>query len=126
APAATMPAAVAAARVGSRCMPPSENESGVAFRMPTRAGRDRSRRPERVSRLREGTGRSDCGHGGVAQPSGTAAAEEADDLVDLSAVEHLALEEPLGDLVQRFEVAPDDHLGTLVGVEHDAADLAVD
>src|SRR5262245_50485479 len=126
APAATMATAVAAARAGSRCVPPSEKESGVAFRMPTRAGRDRSRRPERVSRLREGTGGSTRGGGGVAQPSGGAAAEEADDLVDLSAVEHLALEEPLGDLVQRFEVAPDDHLGALVGVEHYAADLAVD
>ena len=50
APAATIAHAVAAARAGSRCRPPSLKESGVAFRTPISTGRSSATGPERVVR----------------------------------------------------------------------------
>src|SRR5205814_1988356 len=52
--------------------------------------------------------------------------ELAEDFVDLGAVDRLALEERLGHLVEHLEVAAQEELGALVGLEQDAAHLAVD
>src|SRR5213083_1376061 len=128
APSATISAAAAAARPGSRWRPPSENESGVAFRMPTSATRSRTRGPERVRRTGGPlgpVGRS--GRGGRRVPEATVLGPELpEDLVDLAAVDRLALEERLGHLVEHLEVAAQEELRALVGLEQDAAHLGVD
>src|SRR5581483_1735499 len=49
-----------------------------------------------------------------------------DELVDLGAVEDLALEESLGDRVQDVEVGAQERAGAVVAVGHEAADLGVD
>src|SRR5436309_3272184 len=132
APWATISAAAAAARSGSRCRPGSEKESGVAFRMPTSAGRSRTRGPERVRSAggpRSAAGRTGglSGRGGRRVPEATVHASElAQDLVDLRAVDRLALEERLGHLVEHLEVAAQEELGALVGLEQDASHLGVD
>src|SRR5437660_5823744 len=131
APAATMAAAVAAAAPGSRWHPPSENESGVAFRMPTRTTRSSGTGPERVW----STGpASPAGARAPASGRGRSRAPEAtvlapvlpQDVVDLGAVEHLALEQRLGHLVEDLDVAPQQQLGVLVGLHDDAPHLVVD
>src|SRR5213594_230934 len=128
APSATISAAAAAARPGSRWRPPSENESGVAFRMPTSATRSRTRGPERVRRTGGPlgpVGRS--GRGGRRVPEATVLGPELpEDLVDLGAVDRLALEEGLGHLVEHLEVAAQEELRALVGLEQEAAHLGVD
>src|SRR5438128_723217 len=131
APWATISSAAAAARPGSRCRPGSEKESGVAFRMPTSAVRSRTRGPERVRSAggRSAAGRTGglSGRGGRRVPEATVHASElAQDLVDLRAVDRLALEERLGHLVEHLEVAAQEELGALVGLEQDAAHLGVD
>src|SRR5207249_1415095 len=49
-----------------------------------------------------------------------------EDLVDLGAVDRLALEEGLGHLVEHLEVAAQEELRALVGLEQEAAHLGVD
>src|SRR5207247_1097513 len=96
APWATISAAAAAARSGSRCRPGSEKESGVAFRMPTSAVRSRTRAPERVRSAggpRSAAGRTGglSGRGGRRVPEATVHASElAQDLVLLLAEGHRA------------------------------------
>src|SRR5881409_2425908 len=128
APSSTISAAAAAARPGSRWRPPSENESGVAFRMPASATRSRTRGPERVRRTGGPlgpVGRS--GRGGRRVPEATVLGPELpEDLVDLGAVDRLALEEGLGHLVEHLEVAAQEELRALVGLEQEAAHLGVD
>src|SRR5437660_6924530 len=131
APAATMAAAVAAAAPGSRWRPPSENESGVAFRMPTRTTRSSGTGPERVwstgpaspAGAREPASGRRCSRA----PEATVLAPVLPhDVVDLGAVEHLALEQRLGHLVEHLDVAPEKKLGALVGLHDDAPHLGVD
>src|SRR5436309_3645156 len=131
APAATISAAASAARAGSRWRPPSENESGVAFRMPTSTTRSSASGPERVW----STGpASRAGGRGPASGRGCSGAPEAtvlapvlpQDLVDLGAIEDLALEECVGHLVQHLDIATEKQLRPLVGLQHVAADLLVD
>src|SRR5437773_2484223 len=111
--------------------PGSENESGVAFRMPTSATRSSTRGPERV-RSTAGplgaVGRAGLsGRGGRRAPEATVLGPELpEDLVDLAAVDRLALEERLGHLVEHLEVAAQEELRALVGLEQDAAHLGVD
>src|SRR6266849_3166790 len=131
APSATIRSAAAAARAGSRCWPPSENESGVAFSTPTRATWSRTRGPERMRSTGAPLGAVGrtwvSGRGGRRVPEATVLGPElAQDLVDLAAVDRLALEECLGHLVQHLEVAAQEALGALVGLEQEAAHLGVD
>src|SRR5947208_131596 len=121
APAATISAAASAARAGSRWRPPSENESGVAFRMPTSATRSRASGPERVWSTGPASpagGRAPAsGRGRSRAPEATVLAPVLpQDVVDLGAVEHLALEQRLGHLVEDLDVAPQQHLGVRVAV----------
>src|SRR5213080_2543391 len=131
APAATISAAASAARAGSRWRPPSENESGVAFRMPTSTTRSSASGPERVW----STGpASRAGGRGPASGRGCSGAPEAtvlapvlpQDLVDLGAIEDLALEQRLGHLVEHLDVASEQQLGVLVGLHDDAPHLGID
>src|SRR5207302_2951620 len=131
APAATISAAASAARAGSRWRPPSENESGVAFRMPTSATRSRASGPERVWSTGPASpagGRAPAsGRGRSRAPEATVLAPVLpQDVVDLGAVEHLALEQRLGHLVEDLDVAPQQQLGVLVGLHDDAPHLVVD
>src|SRR6266849_8481566 len=131
APSATIRSAAAAARAGSRCWPPSENESGVAFSTPTRATWSRTRGPERMRSTGAPLGAVGrtwvSGRGGRRVPEATVLGPElAQDLVDLAAVDRLALEECLGHLVQHLDVAAQEELGALVGLEQEAAHLGVD
>src|SRR5262245_33011716 len=121
APAATISAAAAAARPGWRWTPPSENESGVAFRTPTRTTRSSASGPERVRRA------PPLGGGGRRAPEATVLGPVLpEDLVDLAAVDRLALEESLRHLVEHLEVAAEEELRALVRLEQDAAHLGVD
>src|SRR5262249_41372449 len=54
------------------------------------------------------------------------AAAGGDELVDLGAVEDLALEEGLGDRVEDVEVLAQERAGALVAVGYEAPDLGVD
>src|SRR6185369_15216833 len=54
------------------------------------------------------------------------AAQGPQDLVDVGAVERLALEERLGDAMERGDVASEEQLRALVGVHQEPADLGVD
>src|SRR5262245_5353716 len=132
APAATISRAAAAARAGSRYRPPSWNESGVAFSTPTSAGGESASGPARVCSTgppgAAGVPGSACsGRGGRRAPEATVLVPElAQDLVDLGAVDRLALEECLRHLVQDLEIPAQEQLGALVGLEHDATHLAVD
>src|SRR5207247_351935 len=67
------------------------------------------------------------GRGGRRAPEATVLGPELpEDLVDLAAVDRLALEERLGHLVEHLEVAAQEELRALVGLEQDAAHLGVD
>src|SRR5438552_3725639 len=131
APAATMAAAVAAAAPGSRWHPPSENESGVAFRMPTRTTRSSATGPERVwstgPASPAGAREPASGRGRSRAPEATVLAPVLPhDVVDLGAIEHLALEQRLGHLVEHLDVAPEQQLSVLVGLHDDPPHLVVD
>src|SRR5262245_44913777 len=97
--------------------------------MPTATARSSASGPERVWRTRPGApGRGSdpsSGAGGRRAREATVAVG-AQDLVDLGAVDRLALEEGLGHLVQRLDVPAEEELRPLVGLEEDAAHLAVD
>src|SRR6266550_694898 len=74
-----------------------------------------------------GFGHGLSGGGGRRAPEATVLSPElAEDRVDLGAVDRLALEERLGHLVEHLEVAAQEELGALVGLEQDAAHLGVD
>src|SRR5579884_4133098 len=124
APSATA-AAASAARPGSRCRPPSEKESGVALSTPMRTTRSRETTPERVRSALPAAAGLRRGRGRGAQAT-VAASVLAEDVVDLGAVEDFALEQRLRHLVQRLEVAPEQQLRPLVGLEDDAPHLGVD
>src|SRR5437667_1180051 len=97
---------------------------------------DRARRPRRPTPRGgmhrspgdgRGFGHGLSGGGGRRTPEATVLSPElAEDLVDLGAVDRLALEERLGHLVEHLEVAAQEELGALVGLEQDAAHLGVD
>src|SRR2546422_860880 len=131
APVATISAAASAARAGSRWRPPSKNESGVAFRMPTSATQSSASGPERGWSTAPA---SPAGGRGPASGRGCSRAPEAtvlapvlpQDVVDLGAIENLALEQRLGHLVEHLDVAPEQQLGVLVGLHDDAPHLGVD
>src|SRR6185295_15547869 len=117
---------------GSSNRPPSENESGVAFRMPTTTVWSRSRSPERVRRTVRPTAAAGEG-AGVSGRGGRRASETTvpvpvllDNLVDLGAVDDFALEERLRHLVQDLDVATEEQLRALVRLHQDAPHLAVD
>src|SRR5215470_12177002 len=134
APSATIRVAVRAARSGSRCSPPSENESGVALRIPMTATRVRGTAAERVASTGvSGAGRAGAeavpasGRGGRRVPEATVLVSILpQDLVDLAPVDDLALEQRLGHLVEHLDVAAEEELRPLVRFEHDAAYLVVD
>src|SRR5581483_4154383 len=94
--------------------------------MPTIATRPRLTGPDRVrSTAAAGRdGRAGSGGGGRRAPETTVLGPVlAEDLVDLATVDRLALEERLGHLVEHLEVAAEEELGALVGLEEDAADV---
>src|SRR5438552_1683156 len=131
APAATISAAASAARAGSRWRPPSENESGVAFRMPRSATRSSASGPERVwstgPASPAGAREPASGRGCSRAPEATVLAPVLPhDVVDLGAIEHLALEQRLGHLVEHLDVAAEQQLGALVGLHDDAPHLGID
>src|SRR5579875_2829779 len=125
APSATIAAAASAARAGSRWRPPSEKESGVALSTPMRATRSRETTPERVRSALPAAAELRRGRGRGAQAT-VAASVLAGDVVDLGPVEDFALEQRLRHLVQRLEVAPEQQLRPLVGLEDNAPHLGVD
>src|SRR5216110_2771869 len=96
--------------------------------MPTSATRSRTSGPDRVRSTGGPLERGErSGGGGRRAPEATVLSPElAEDLVDLCAVDRLALEERLGHLVEHLEVATQEELGALVGLEQDAAHLGVD
>src|SRR5581483_1193637 len=100
APPATMARATSAAAAGSGWRLPAQKESGVAFRTPTTTGGSRTSGPAGVSRTGPASGR----RGGGAPETTVLASVLPEDLVDLGAVDDLALEERLGHLVQHFEI----------------------
>src|SRR5579885_3467014 len=113
------------ARAGSRWRPPSEKESGVALSTPMRATRSRETTPERVRSALPAAAELRRGRGRAAQAT-VAASVLAEDGVDLGPVEDFALEQRLRHLVQRLEVAPEQQLRPLVGLEDNAPHLGVD
>src|SRR5207253_3297078 len=96
--------------------------------MPTSATRSRTSGPERVRRTGGPLERAGLsGGGGRRAPEATVLSPElSEDLVEIGAVDRLALEERLGHLVEHLEVAAQEELGALVGLEQDAAHLGVD
>src|SRR3989442_15388218 len=89
--------------------------------MPTSATRSRTSGPERVRRTGGPLERAGLsGGGGRRAPEATVLSPElAEDRVDLGAVDRLALEERLGHLVEHLEVAAQEELGALVGLEQE-------